>query len=357
MAECGTCKIAARRREMEHTELKPTRIRTAEELKEFCEATLTYPTRNLKQKRGKGIFKRYFHYVPASGALKKVEDIKDALGLVNSGAVNRRIRKGTTVKGSSKFHVFADIGLAGHLICRERGCHHPNCQCCWKGEYAKCTEIPRDSFGLPQASHPLLPQGRKIAPDGLAEHIVPITRDALCRRGVELAGGLEGALEIGDVVAVYVEDTTEAIMLGEVLKTQYEITESGAVYTWMGQMLAGDQVIDVHKLDPTANGISSRYWQLRDPAQPCAQFPIWIEDLRAVKLHLTKDKVRRGRSAGSAVNPIDVRWEISPAERERYLTTLPLVMKDGENDDPHASQRAKAQFDQTTSDGSESESE
>ena len=126
-----------------------------------------------------------------------------------------------------------------------------------------------------------------------------------------------------------------------------------------GQERFDHQVIDVHKLDPTANGthVSSRCWQLRDPAQPCAQFPIWIEDLRAVKLHLTKDKVRIGRSAGSAVNPNDVCWEISPTERESYLTTLPLVMKDGKNDDSHASQRAKARFDQTTSEGSEIESE
>ena len=50
------------------------------------------------------------------------------------------------------------------------------------------------------------------------------------------------------------------------------------------------------------------------------------------------------RSVTSSVNPIDVRWETSSEERERYITTLPLVMKDGENDDPHARQRARAQL-------------
>ena len=60
------------------------------------------------------------------------------------------------------------------------------------------------------------------------------------------------------------------IMLGQVLRVQYEITESGAVYTWMGQMLTGDQVIDVHKLDPTTNGISSRYWLVLATTRPCA---------------------------------------------------------------------------------------
>ena len=100
--ECGTCKIAARNHEMKHTEKKPTRIRTAEELKVFCEGKLTLSQRTLKQKHGKGIYKRYFHYVPAAGALKTVESIKATTGTVNSGTVNRRIRKGKIVKGSSK---------------------------------------------------------------------------------------------------------------------------------------------------------------------------------------------------------------------------------------------------------------
>ena len=39
--ECGTCKICARKREIEHTEAKPTRIRTTKYMKEFCEGKLT----------------------------------------------------------------------------------------------------------------------------------------------------------------------------------------------------------------------------------------------------------------------------------------------------------------------------
>ena len=195
-AECGTCKIPARNREMEHTELKPTRIRTAEELKDFCKKKLTSPQRNLKQKHGRGIFKRCFHYVPASGPLKTLESIKVGATLTNSssGVVNRRIRKGTTVKGSSKFHVFADIGIAGHLVWRKRGCHSPNCGACWQRKYKECTKIPRDSLRLARAGLPRLPQSRQITLDGLAEHIVPMTRNVLCQRGVNLAAGLEGEL-------------------------------------------------------------------------------------------------------------------------------------------------------------------
>jgi hypothetical protein len=32
--------------------------------------------------------------------------------------------------------------------------------------------------------------------------MVPMTRNALCQRGIALAAGLEGNLEIGDIIAV-----------------------------------------------------------------------------------------------------------------------------------------------------------
>jgi len=208
-------------------------------------------------------------------------------------------------------------------------------------------------MGLAQAGHPLLPHDRKIAADGSAEHIVPITRNALCQRGINLAAGLEGKLKVGDILAVYVEDTTEQMMLGKILELEYTITEADAVYSWMGQMEVGDRVILLHKFDPIGpNGISSRYWHLKDPAKKATQFPIWIEDVRAVHIKLAEDKVRRGRSTVAAVNPIDVRWEISSGERERFLVTLPLVMQSASEDlDPHAHQRRKAEFVQGDAEG------
>ena len=78
------------------------------------------------------------------------------------------------------------------------------------------------------------------------------------------------------------------------------------------------------------------------PASVC---PIWVEDIRAVKIKLTEDKVRRGRSAASGTNPLDVRWEISTEERERFMITLPLIMQTLADDvDPHAGQRRLAEF-------------
>jgi hypothetical protein len=139
--------------------------------------------------------------------------------------------------------------------------------------YNQCTETPRDSLGLAQAGHPLLPQSRQIAPDGLAEHIVPKTRNALCQRGVNLATGLEGELQVGDIIAVYVEDSTEPMMLSQIIQLQHTITNEDAVYSWMGQMEVGDEVISVHKLDPTANGIIKPILAVTRPCKGCFTVP------------------------------------------------------------------------------------
>lgn len=58
-----------------------------------------------------------------------------------------------------------------------------------------------------------------------------MTRNALCQRGVNLAAGLEGELQVGDIIAVYVEDSTEPMMLGQIIQLQHTITNEDAVYS------------------------------------------------------------------------------------------------------------------------------
>merc|ERR1740117_1038195 len=323
-SECGTVKICAKQREREHTELKPTRIRTAQDLKAFAEGKLTWPTKALTKKQGRGIFKRHFVHVPAQGV----------------GAVNRRIRKGKTLKGSSRLHVISDIGIAGKLKIRERGCHQPGCPC-WQGTYELCKHIPREgTLGLAEASHPLLSHTVSIEKDGVAEHIVPMTRNFLCQRGIELSN----LVEIGDIIAVYLEDMSEPWMLGKVLKANYKVTTEDAVYTWMGQMEVDDQVLLVQKLEPTSGGLASSFFRLTDKIFPC-----WLEDVRAIKIKLkaSSSERRSGRIAEmQPTNPQDIRMEISPTERERILVTLPLIMSldDAENKDVHKHKRRPAEF-------------
>lgn len=75
-----------------------------------------------------------------------------------------------------------------------------------------------------------------------------------------------------------------------------------------------------------------------------------------MKIKLIEQEVRTGRNAHSIVNPIDVRWEISTEERERFIATLPLMMGSiAENADPHAAQRRPAEFQVGDADGASSD--
>ena len=81
----------------------------------------------------------------------------------------------------------------------------------------------------------------------------------------------------------------------------------------------------------------------------------WRHPCRQDQIEQRQGPVRRGRSSADVVNPINTRWKIScsPDERERFITTLPLVMRDAENDDPHARKRRPAQFEEPEPKGSE----
>ena len=137
---------------------------------------------------------------------------------------------------------------------------------CWTGNYESCTQVPRDVvLHLAQASHPLLSNKVPIGMSGNAENMIPMTRDFLCNRGIELSE----LVSVGDIIAVYLEDVTESWMLGKVMKTRYQIKEEDASYTWMGQMERGDWVLLVQKLEPTAGGLASSFFMLTDKVFPC----------------------------------------------------------------------------------------
>ena len=120
-------------------------------------------------------------------------------------------------------------------------------------------------------------------------------------------------------------------------------TQADAEYTWMGQMEAGDWVVLVQKLEPTAGGLASSFFMLKDKVFPC-----WVEDLRVIKIKLKESTTeRRSARFTEPVNPLNIRYEITPTERERVLVTLPLVMSldEEENRDKHKHKRREAEFD------------
>ncbi len=104
---------------------------------------------------------------------------------------------------------------------------------------------------------------------------------------------------------------------GRPLRTQLpQLGQADAEYTWMGRINASDKVMLVHKFDPIANGIANRCWKLKDGV--ASMFPIWIEDIDAVKIKLIEDKVCTSRNATSVPRWIwltSVRRSVQKRER------------------------------------------
>ena len=75
------------------------------------------PQKSFEEKNGRGIFRRFFHFIPVKGP----------------GSVDRSHRKKfDSAKGSSQLHEFVDIGVPGTVSTRRAACHQ--CDKCWSGD-------------------------------------------------------------------------------------------------------------------------------------------------------------------------------------------------------------------------------
>ena len=93
---------------------------------------LATPKKTLAQKKGKGIYRRFFYWVPSKG----------------TGAVNRARLPTLKAEGTSKLHEFVDIGVVGRVSTRRASCHQ--CDKCWLDERTAARECPNKAFvGMP----------------------------------------------------------------------------------------------------------------------------------------------------------------------------------------------------------------
>ena len=128
--EGGTLKNAARNQELrsvEHT------MPTTEAFFEWAKSSsgLHTPQKSFEEKNGRGIFRRFFHFIPVKGP----------------GSVVRSNRKKfDSAKGSSQLHEFVDIGVPGTVSTRRAACHQ--CDKCWSGDRRSCEN--KEYVGEPQ---------------------------------------------------------------------------------------------------------------------------------------------------------------------------------------------------------------
>ena len=114
--EGGTCKSAASFYE-NHSD--GGNLLSSWDFYAFCEAHLKTPDKPLSKKRGRGIYRMHFYYVPAQG----------------EGAVNYNIPRWTKIKKSNGIHQMVGGLLAGFVKCRGRSCH---CVPCYRVDYENC---------------------------------------------------------------------------------------------------------------------------------------------------------------------------------------------------------------------------
>lgn len=124
--EGGTLKNAARREELRGHEDELARahiLKVSWDLFVWARdrSGLATPIKALEEKHGRGIFRRFFHWIPSKGV----------------GAVDRsRLPNFKPAKGSSKLHEFIDIGVPGIVSTRRAACHQ--CEPCWAGNRRAC---------------------------------------------------------------------------------------------------------------------------------------------------------------------------------------------------------------------------
>ena len=129
--EGGTLKNCARNQELlsrEHA------MPTTEAFFKWAKSSsgLHTPQKSYEAKNGRGIFRRFFYFIPAKGP----------------GSVDRAANRKSfeSAKGSSQLHEFVDIGVPGTVSTRRAACHQ--CDACWRGDRRACEN--KDYVGEPK---------------------------------------------------------------------------------------------------------------------------------------------------------------------------------------------------------------
>jgi hypothetical protein len=345
--EGGSIKCWCRLREMEHVADDPkkhTQMKTSHDMYLACQDNLMRPSRGLIEKKGRGIFRRFFYFVPAKGKSLQQPKWSGAADetTVEMAAVNRRIPRAETLKGTKKLHMVADAGLDnGAVDTRAHSCHQ--CDSCWAQNYNHCSNL--EITGRVARQHVSAISGSVN---------VPLTRSALAKLGVEMSQSIlpgakseveasEGSghaeqpvQQLQNVVAVEVDDINEPWMLGFPIQLAGQELVShtagkpvASSDNWMGRVDSSDQVLWVRKLMPTAAG--SRVYQFTDEYFYC-----FVEDVRHTAIRMPQQQVRASarRQVPGASN---LRWVLGSED----LSTIGAAMPIDEDEPSKTAQRSK----------------
>jgi len=301
--EGGTAKNAARRHELKATHDRNTELKTSLALHEFFMQELRVPTKDLfqKAKKGHGIYRRGFHYIPAHGE-GSVDHKQDEYTRLTDSSKQHHIR--TTCASTEEF------GIVEHRV---RSCHQ--CDECWKpeGNLSECEHI--EITGPPVIA--------ELPPPVHYEQRVLRSHSQLKAIGKDLCK----SAKIGMFVVVEVDDRQlKEDMPWIIIELTQPLTKHlGATVehtgltvkdrTWMGKLRKNDEYLEgrvMQRPRPGSNNFELSDWTLYF-------FP---QDVRVVDLKLKpyeRQTAARTRTANQAAKTL---YQLTKAELTRILETL-----------------------------------
>ena len=263
---CGDCKNAVQREQLKAERGETSKLKTSKDVMKFFTEKMTTFYKDYYTKKGAGVYRRVFHYVPSHG----------------DGAVDRNIRGCATLNGIKKIHQMLDIGEPGKLMIRTRSCH---CDSCWNGRYGECANKERCGDPWTVCLQPKAHRRLAETPVEIAEVGLKISREA----------------QKDAVVCVMVRQEHEPWMLGKVCGSlgSYEL-KSAAVDTPYATLVPGDVVLEVRKLEPINPG--TKVFDVTTKV-----FPVRAKDVRLGKIEVEYQQVRRSRRGRSAPQRLGMR--------------------------------------------------
>ena len=188
--ECGRCKFVLEQEEMRHTDDHETEMKTSKEAYNFLVENCEWTDKNIFQKKGKGIYRRKFHFV----------DRKEAPSL-------NALAEITTIKGSDSWHMFYDTGEWRNILVRDLACF--SCDECKQMRWGYC--LKQTMFG------PTLKKDVKLKTK--ARVSAPLTKSRIIKDAKDLA------LKVvhGDILGVECAAEQEPYVI---------LKATGSVYVW-----------------------------------------------------------------------------------------------------------------------------
>ena len=217
--DLGKCKSVGSKHQTKAAKCEVAKIYSAEEFYEFLKEKMQFPKKDIYMKKGVGIFRRIFHFIPISGPL----------------SISRKIQKCETVKGTKTFHELRNVGQEGFLEAKLASCF--NCAKCIQGIQNECENVERTGIAKIVQVRPVQAATRMM------------TRNVLKQQALHTAN----SCSFGDFIAFELFNHTQAafmigMVVGEVISVE------STVENWTGTVRKGSKGIKVQRLQPTSPG-------------------------------------------------------------------------------------------------------